>query len=64
MNVTGDPAQVGLVPVVTAIATEGISAVATVIVIPALVSLSGLAHAKFDVRIHVITFPFVKVVVV
>lgn len=64
VNVAEDPAHIGFVPVVSAIATEGASKVFTVIVIPALFAVVGLAQVAFDVRIHVTISPFAKPAVV
>ena len=61
MNVTVDPAQVGLVPEVKAIETAGTSDEFTTIVIGVLVAVVGLAHDEFEVKMHVTTCPFVNV---
>ena len=53
VKVTEDPAQVGLVPDVIAIDTEGTTTGFTVIVIPVLVAVVGLAQVAFDVRTQV-----------
>jgi hypothetical protein len=47
------PAQVGLLPAVTAIATAGTSVPFTVIVMPGLVAVAGLGQLAFEVNIHV-----------
>ena len=64
VKVTDDPAQVGFTPDVIAIDTEGTSTGFTVIVMPVLVAVTGLAQVAFDVRTQVTICPFVKVVVV
>jgi hypothetical protein len=64
VNVSEEPAQVGLVPNVIAIDTEGTSTGFTVIVIPVLVAVVGLAQVAFDVKTQVTICPLVKVVVV
>ena len=64
VKVTEDPAQVGLVPEVIAIETEGTSTGFTVIVIPVLVAVVGLAQVAFEVKTQVTTCPLVKAVVV
>jgi hypothetical protein len=53
VKVTADPAQVGLVPAVNAIETAGISTGFTVMVIPALVAVVGLAQVALDVSTQV-----------
>jgi hypothetical protein len=47
-----------------AIATDGTNTGLTVMVIPALVAVVGLAQVALEVRIQVTICPFVKVVVV
>ena len=64
VKVTLAPAQEGLLPVVSAMVIAGVTDEATVIVIPELVAVVGLAHVAFDVSTHVIICPFVKVAVV
>ncbi len=64
VNVTDAPAHVGLLPVVIAAETAGVTVGLIVIVIPVLVAVAGLAQAAFDVSIHVTTWLFVNVVVV
>jgi hypothetical protein len=49
VKVTAEPAQVGLVPEVRAIETAGVSVAFTVITIPALVAVVGLAQAELEV---------------
>ena len=64
VNVTDEPAQVGLVPVVSAIDTAGTRTGFTVIVMPLLVAVVGLAQVAFEVKTQVTTCPLVKAVVV
>jgi hypothetical protein len=64
VNVTDAPAHIGFVPAVMAIATDGTNTGFTVMVIPALVAVVGLAHGELDVKIQVTICPFVKVMVV
>jgi hypothetical protein len=64
VNVTADPAQVGFVPAVNAMLTEGTNTGFTVMVMPALVAVVGLAQVALDVRMHVTTWPVVKALVV
>ena len=64
MNVADAPVHIGLVPVVNAIATDGTIDDVTVIVIPVLVPVNGLAQGEFDVRIQVTICPFVNPAVV
>jgi hypothetical protein len=64
VKVTDEPAHVGFDPAVMAIATDGTTKGLTVMVIPALVAVVGLAHGELDVKIQVTICPFVKVVVV
>jgi hypothetical protein len=64
VNVSEAPAHVGFVPVVNAIDTDGTSTGFTVIVMPLLVAVVGLAQVAFDVSTQVTTCPFVKAVVV
>jgi hypothetical protein len=64
VNVAEEPAHIGLVPVVSAIETAGTRVAFTVIVIPALVAVVGLAQEELDVMIHVTTWPFVSAEVV
>jgi len=49
---------------VIAIETAGTRVAFTIIVIPALVAVVGLAQGEFDVIMQVTTSPFIKVVVV
>jgi hypothetical protein len=53
VKVAEAPAHIGLDPAVSAIATEGTTMGFTVIVIPALVAVVGLAHVALDVSMHV-----------
>ena len=64
VNVTFVPEQVGLEPVVSAMETDGAAVGVTDMVIPVLVAVKGLAQVALDVRIHVITCPFISAVVV
>jgi hypothetical protein len=64
VNVTADPAQVGLVPAVNAMLTEGTSTGFTVMVMPALVAVVGLAQVALEVSTQVTTWPVVKALVV
>ena len=52
VNVTATPGQVGLVPAVWAIATEGVTEGATEIVIAFEVAGLAVTPAKLDVIIH------------
>ena len=61
VNVSDEPAQVGFVPEVNAIDTAGTSNGFTVIVIPVLVAVVGLAQVAFDVNTQVTICPLVKV---
>ena len=60
MKLIVDPAQVGFVPETIEIEHVGVTTGFTVIVIPLLLAVVGLAHAKLDVRIHVTTSPFAR----
>jgi hypothetical protein len=53
VKVTADPAQVGLVPAVNAMLTEGTNTGFTVMVMPALVAVVGLAQVALEVRTQV-----------
>jgi hypothetical protein len=64
VKVAEEPAHIGLVPEVSAIATEGTSTGFTVMVMPALVAVVGLAQVALEVSIQVTTWPLVNVVVV
>ena len=64
VKVTDEPAQVGFVPEVNAMDTEGVNTGLTVIVMPVLVAVVGLAQEAFDVSTQVTICPFVKVVVI
>lgn len=63
LNVAEDPAHIGLLPAVMAIETEGTSTGFTVMVIPALLAVTGLAHVSLDVSVQVTTWPLVSAVV-
>ena len=60
VKVMDAPAQVGLLPEVTAILTAGTSVELTVIVMVLLVAVAGLAQLAFDVRMQLTTWPFVR----
>jgi hypothetical protein len=60
VKVTELPAQVGLVPDVKAIATEGTTTGFTVIVMPVLVAVVGLAHGELDVITQFTICPLVN----
>jgi hypothetical protein len=64
VKVIEEPAQVGLEPAVIAIDTDGTTTGFTVMVIPALVAVVGLAQVALEVSIQVTICPFVRVVVV
>ena len=64
MKVAGAPIHIGLVPDVIAMDTDGATDDVTVIVVPALVPVNGLAQGELDVRIQVTVCPFVNPVVV
>jgi hypothetical protein len=64
VKVTADPAQVGLVPAVNAMLTEGTNTGFTVMVIPALVAVVGAAQGEFDVSMQVTICPVVSALVV
>ena len=55
MKVNDEPAQVGLVPLVNAIDTDGVTDEVTVIVILFEFAVDGLAHAAFDVIVQLTT---------
>ena len=59
VKVTELPAQEGLLPLVTAIETEGVTLELMVIVTLLLVAVAGLAQVAFDVRIQFTIWPFV-----
>ena len=59
MNVTVEPEHVGLEPVVIAMLADGVTAVFTVIVMPALVAVVGEAQVAFDVITTSMISPFV-----
>ena len=61
MNVVDEPVHIGLLPVVSAITTDGGADDVTVIVIPALVAVNGLAQGEFDVMIQVTASPLVNI---
>ena len=64
MNVTELLVQLGLLPLVRAILTIGVTAPPMVIVIVFEVAVVGDAQAELDVITHVTVWPFVSVVVV
>lgn len=64
VNVTDDPAQVGLLPEVIAIDTDGVTRGLIVIVIPLLVAVAGLTHEALEVKTQVTICPLVNAVVV
>ena len=55
-----DPAQDGLLPLLSAILTDGVNTGFIVIVMLLDVAVTGLAHANPDVIIQVTTCPFVR----
>ena len=57
MNVADAPVHIGLVPAVNTTETEGTTDDVTIIVIPVLVAVNGLAHGELDVRIQVTASP-------
>jgi hypothetical protein len=63
VNVTDEPAHVGLFPEVIAIETAGTKTGLTVIVIPFDVAVVGLAQVAVDVITQVTTCPLVNVAV-
>ena len=64
VNVTELLVQLGLLPLVRAILTAGVTAPPMVIVIVFEVAVVGDAQAELDVMTHVTVWPFVSVVVV
>jgi hypothetical protein len=60
VNVTEEPEQVGLFPEVMEILTEGVTVLITFIVIPAEVTIAGLAHPKEEVMVQVTISPLAK----
>jgi hypothetical protein len=58
--VTGCPLQMVVLPEVAAIATVGATVLPTVMVIPLLVAVVGLAQLELEVIIHEITLLFVR----
>ena len=58
MNVTLVPAQIVCAPVVIAALTEGVKTGFTVIVIPGLLAVAGLAHVALLVNTQIMTSPF------
>lgn len=62
VNVTDEPAHIGLLPAVIAIDTEGTTTGFTVIVMLFDVAVVGEAHVALDVRTHVTICPLVNVV--
>ena len=61
VNVTLVPPQIVWLPVVIAVATEGVNVGLTTIVILVLVAVVGVAHEALLVRMQVRTSPFAKV---
>jgi hypothetical protein len=61
VNVTLSPAQIVLSASLDAILTLGVRFVFTVVVIPVLVAVVGLAHVAFDVNTQVTTSPLANV---
>ncbi len=55
-----EPAHIGLLPLVTAIETDGVSIGFTTIVILFELAVVGLAHVAVDVMIHATACPFVR----
>ena len=55
VKVNDEPAQVGLLPLVNAIATVGVTDVVTFIVILFEFAVVGLAHDAFDVNVQLTT---------
>ena len=55
MKVSDDPEQVGLLPDVKAIATEGVTVVLTVTVMELEFAAAGLAQAALDVMVQLTT---------
>ena len=64
VNVTLAPAHIVRLPVVIAVDTEGVNVGLTVIVIPVLIAVVGVAQEALLVRMQVITSAFPKVVLV
>jgi hypothetical protein len=64
VKVTAEPAQLGFVPEVNAIETAGISVAFTVMTIPELVALVGLAQAELEVITQLTVWPLVSADVV
>lgn len=60
MKVADAPAHIGLAPVVKAIEAEGTTTGFTVIVIPVLVAVVGLAQVAFEVNTHETICPLVN----
>ena len=65
VKVTLVPAHIVVLPVVIAVATEGVNVALTTIVIPVLVAVVGETHiSALGVIMQVIASPFAKVVLV
>ena len=65
VKVTLEPAHIVALPVVMAVATEGVSVALTTIVIPVLVAVVGDTHiSALGVITQVMASPFAKVVLV
>ena len=62
VNVTEEPAHVGLVPDVIAIVTDGVTLGFTVIVIVLDVTVAGLAQVAFEVILQLTISPLANVV--
>lgn len=61
VKVTDEPEHVGLLPVVIAIVTDGVTVVFTVIVMPVLVAVAGEGQLALLVIEQVITSPLAGV---
>lgn len=64
VKVAEAPAHIGLLPEVRAMELAGVTTGFTVMVMPVLVAVAGLAQVAFEVRIHVTTCPWVNTVLV
>ena len=64
VKVTEEPAQEGLLPLVSAIETEGVTVVLIFIVMLLLVAVVGLAQLALEVITQLTTCPFVSALVV
>ena len=64
VNVTLVPAHIVELPVVMAVATDGVNVALTAIVIPVLVAVVGVAHEALLIITQLITSAFAKVVLV